>query len=155
MFSIHQVEIMWLCKICSSALIIIALVGLVNIFLWYQLMWISKCLFIWTCECLHNYFIIVKANRQWSQLGWMLTHCRDGLWSSSSCLILDNSVGLWMSIQFVADLVSQSSQHRILHSAKGVNLYPFDSKIACLCQSIKINNNRRVRKMHYFRFHIN
>ena len=38
-----------------------------------------------------------KANRQWSQVGWMLTHHRDGLLSSSLCLILDSSVGLWVS----------------------------------------------------------
>ena len=30
----------------------------------------------------------------------------------------------------------------ILHSAEEDNLSPFDSKIACLCQSIEINNNR-------------
>ena len=33
---------------------------------------------------------------------------------------------------------------RILHSTKDDNLSPFDSKIACLCQSIKTKNNRLV-----------
>ena len=33
---------------------------------------------------------------------------------------------------------------RILHSAEEDNLSPFDSKIACLCQSIKINENKHV-----------
>ena len=33
---------------------------------------------------------------------------------------------------------------RILHSAKEKNLSPFDSKIACLCRSININNNKHV-----------
>ena len=33
---------------------------------------------------------------------------------------------------------------RILHSAEEDNLSPFDSNIACLCQSIEINNNKRV-----------
>ena len=33
---------------------------------------------------------------------------------------------------------------RILHSAEEDNLSPFDSNIACLCQSIEINNNKHV-----------
>ena len=33
---------------------------------------------------------------------------------------------------------------RILHSAEEDNLSPFDSNIVCLCQSIKINNNKHV-----------
>ena len=33
---------------------------------------------------------------------------------------------------------------RILHSAEEDNLSPFDSNIACLCQSIEINNNTHV-----------
>ena len=36
------------------------------------------------------------------------------------------------------------SRVRILLSAEEDNLSPFDSKIACLCQSIKINNNKYV-----------
>ena len=36
---------------------------------------------------------------------------------------------------------------RILHSAEEDNLSPFDSKIACLCQSIEINNNKHIYKM--------
>ena len=41
----------------------------------------------------------VKAKRQWSQVGWMLTHHWNGLLSWSSYLILDSSVGLWVGIQ--------------------------------------------------------
>ena len=37
-------------------------------------------------------------------------------------------------------LVFQTSQFRILHLVEKDNLSPLDSKIACLCQSIKINN---------------
>ena len=33
---------------------------------------------------------------------------------------------------------------RILHSAEEDNLSPFDSNIACLCQSIEINNNKYI-----------
>ena len=81
-----------------------------------------------------------KANRQWSQVGWILTHHRDGLLTSSFCLILDSSVGLWVGIQSAGNLVSQTSRLRILYSADEDNLSPFDSKIACRCQSIKLNN---------------
>ena len=37
---------------------------------------------------------------------------------------------------------------RILRSAQEHNLSPFDSKIACLCKSIKINNNKHVYIIH-------
>ena len=57
-------------------------------------------------------------------------------------LILDNSVSLWAGIQSVGDLVPETSQVRILHSAEEDKLSPFDSSIACLCQSIKISNNK-------------
>ena len=36
------------------------------------------------------------------------------------------------------------SRFQILHSAEEDNLSPFDSNIACLCQSIEINNNKYV-----------
>ena len=55
-------------------------------------------------------------------------------------LILDSSVGLWVGIQSLGDLVCPTSKVRILHSAEADNLSPFYSKIACLCQSIKFNN---------------
>ena len=50
-----------------------------------------------------------------------------------------------MGIQSAGELVSETSQLRILHSAEEDNLSPFDSKIACLCQRVKINNNKHVR----------
>ena len=77
-------------------------------------------------------------------VGWMLTHQKDGLLSLSFWLILDSSVDLWVGIQSADDLVSQTSQLRILHSAEEDNLSPFHSKIACLWQNIKINNNKHV-----------
>ena len=40
--------------------------------------------------------------------------------------------------------VSETLWVRILHSAEEDNLSPCDSKIACLCQSIEINNNKYV-----------
>ena len=59
-------------------------------------------------------------------------------------LILDSSVGLSAGIQSAEDWVSETLWVRILHSAEEDNLSPFDSKIACLCQSIEINNNKYV-----------
>ena len=40
------------------------------------------------------------------------------------------------------DLVLQTFQVQNLRSAEEDNLSPFKSKIACLCQSNKINNNK-------------
>ena len=60
------------------------------------------------------------------------------------CLILDSSVGLSAGIQSAEDWVSETLWVRILLSAEEDNLSPFDSKIACLCQSIEINNNKYV-----------
>ena len=37
---------------------------------------------------------------------------------------------------------------RILHSAEKDNLSPLDSDIACLCQSIEINNNKPLKYMY-------
>ena len=65
-------------------------------------------------------------------------------WVQVFCLILDSSVGLSAGIQSAGDWVSETLRVRILHSAEEDNLSPFDSKIACLCQSIEINNNKYV-----------
>ena len=72
----------------------------------------------------------------------MLADHRDGLSSSSFCLILDSSVGLSAGIQSVEYCVSETLWVRILHSAAEDNLSPIDSKNACLCQSIEINKNK-------------
>ena len=73
----------------------------------------------------------------------MLADHRDGLFSSSFCLILNSSVGLSAGIQSARDLVPKILV-RILHSAEEDNLSPSDSKMTCLCQSIEINNNKHV-----------
>ena len=65
------------------------------------------------------------------------TGCRVQVFS----LILDSSVGLSASIQSAGDLVSGV---QILHLAEEHNLSPFDLNIACLCQSIDINNSKYV-----------
>ena len=54
-------------------------------------------------------------------------------------LILDSSVGLSAGIQSAGDSVPEILWVR-MHSAEEDNLSPFESKIACLCQSIEINN---------------
>ena len=74
----------------------------------------------------------------------VLRVCTCMLSSSFFSLILDCSVGLWVGIQSAGELVSETSQLRILHSAEEDDFSPFDSKIACLCQSIEINNNKHV-----------
>ena len=51
----------------------------------------------------------------------------------------DCSVGLSAGIQSARESVPETLV-RILHPAEEDNLSPFDSKIACLCQSIEINN---------------
>ena len=58
-------------------------------------------------------------------------------------LILDSSVGLSASIQSAGDLVSWTPGSNPAF-CRGTNLSPFDLKIACLCQSIEINNNKYV-----------
>ena len=68
------------------------------------------------------------------------TGCRVQVFS----LILDSSVGLSAGIQSAEDWVSETPWVRILLSAEEDNLSPFDSKIACLCQSIEINNNKYI-----------
>ena len=68
------------------------------------------------------------------------TGCRVQVFS----LILDSSVGLSAGIQSAGDWVSETLWNRILQSAEEDNLSPFDSKIACLCQRIEINNNKYV-----------
>ena len=85
-----------------------------------------------------------KANRQWSQVGWMLTHHWNGLLSSSFSLILDSSFGLWVSTQSAGDLVFETSQLRILHSAEEDNLSPFDSKSLACARAMKLTTNIRV-----------
>ena len=75
---------------------------------------------------------------KWAECSLIIgTGCRVQVFS----LILDSSVGLSASIQSAGDLVSGV---QILHSAEEHNLSPFDLNIACLCQSIEINNSKYV-----------
>ena len=57
--------------------------------------------------------------------------------SSSFSLIIDRSVGLSVGIHSAGDSVPETLV-RILRSVEEGNLSPFDFKITCLCQSIKI-----------------
>ena len=62
-----------------------------------------------------------------------------GCWIQVFGLILDSSVGLSAGIKSAGDSVPKTLV-QILHSAEEDNWSPFDLKIVCLCQSIKINN---------------
>ena len=59
-------------------------------------------------------------------------------WSSISQSVCECAFSL------LANRCLETSRFRILHSAEGNNLSPLDSYIACLCQSIEINNNKHV-----------
>ena len=74
----------------------------------------------------------------------MLTHHRDGLLSSS--FLAWSSIAQSVCQQAFSLLVNRYLRPwvRILPSAEEDNLSPFDSNIACLCQSIEINNNKHV-----------
>ena len=68
-----------------------------------------------------------------------------GCWVQVFSLILDSSVGL--SASWIFSLLANwclGPRVQILHSAEEHNLSPFDLNIACLCQSIEINNNKHV-----------
>ena len=73
----------------------------------------------------------------------MLADHRDGLSSSSFAW---SSIAQSVCQQAFSLLVNRylRSWVRILPSAEEDNLSPFDSNIACLCQSIEINNNKYV-----------
>ena len=81
-----------------------------------------------------------ESGVKWAECSLIIgTGCRVQIFS----LILDSSVGLSASIQSAGDLVS-GTRVSILHSAEEHNLSPFDLNIACLRQSIEINNNKYV-----------
>ena len=97
-----------------------------------------------------------NAKRLWGQVGWMLADHRDGL-SSSSFLAwssIAQSVCQW-AFSLLAIWCLRPWWVRILLSAEEDNLSPFDSNIACLCQSIEINNNKHddvIKWKHFSRF---
>ena len=81
-----------------------------------------------------------ESGVKWAECSLIIgTGCRVQIFS----LILDSSVRLSASIQSAGDLVS-GTRVSILHSAEEHNLSPFDLNIACLRQSIEINNNKYV-----------
>ena len=79
------------------------------------------------------------------QVGWMLADHRDGL--SSSSFVAWSSIAQSVcqrALSLLAIWCLRPWWVRILPSAEEDNLSPFDSNIACLCQSIEINNNKHV-----------
>ena len=91
-----------------------------------------------------------KANWKWGRVGRMLADHRCGILSSSFSLILDSSVGLSADIQSAGDSVAETL-FRTEHLTEEDNLSPFDSKIACPCQSIEINNSTHVYRQSQMR----
>ena len=92
-----------------------------------------------------------KANWQWGRVGWMLADHRDGL--SSSKFLAWSSIAQSVCQQEFSLLANRCMRPwvRILHSAEEDNLSPFDSNIACLCQTIEINNNKHVYRQRQVR----
>ena len=82
-----------------------------------------------------------KANRQWGGVGWMLADNRGGLLCSSFLLyprLLSRLlIGYSICWRFGSrDLGSNPAEED--------NMSFFDSKVACLCQSIGINTNNHI-----------
>ena len=73
----------------------------------------------------------------------MLADHRDGLLDSSFSLVLDSSVGLSVGIQSAGDSVPETLGSDSAFS-RGRQLVSFRFEIACLCQSIIIDNNKHV-----------
>ena len=92
-----------------------------------------------------------NAKWQWGQVGWMLADHRNGL--SSSSFLAWSSIAQWVCQQAITLLANRCLRPwvRILYSAEENNLSPFDSNIACLCQSIDINNNKHVYRQNQVR----
>ena len=67
-------------------------------------------------------------------------------WSSIAQSVCQRAFSL-LEIRF-----QRSFWVRILHLAEEDNLSPFDSIIACLCQSIEINNNKQPKWWNYWPF---
>ena len=86
-----------------------------------------------------------NAKWLWGRMGWMLADHRDGL-SSSSFLawsLIAQSV-CQRAFSLLAIWCLRPWWVRILLSAEEDILSPFDSNIACLCQSIEISYNKHV-----------
>ena len=91
--------------------------------------------------CILNQLCLFVNSRNFSQNGWSWGRGIEFkfflAWSSKPQLVCQqafNRPGIWCLRTWV----------RILHSAGEDNLSPFNLKIACLCQSIEINNNKLV-----------
>ena len=69
----------------------------------------------------------------------------DGWQNSYSCPYAARTRLLWTASRFkVSSLNKNMSWPLILHLAEKGNLSPSDSKIACLCHRIEINNNKHI-----------
>ena len=89
-----------------------------------------------------------KVNWQWGQVGWMLADHRDGLSSSSFLTWSSIARSVCQRAFSLLTIWCLGPRVQILHSAEEHNLSPFDLNIACLCQSIEINNNKYILMSH-------
>ena len=87
-----------------------------------------------------------NAKRLWGRVGYMLADHRDGLSSSSFAWSSIAQSVCQRAFSLLAIWCLRPWWVRILPSAEEDNLSPFDSNIACLCQSIEINRNKHDRK---------
>ena len=77
-------------------------------------------------------------------ISWMLVDYRDGLSSSSFLAWSSIAQSVCQRAFSLLAIWCLGPRVQILHSAEEHNLSPFDLNIACLCQSIEINNNKYV-----------
>ena len=85
---------------------------------------------------------IAASNNHLHLISFHLTHCTFTArlwWAFELC----HQIRLSAGIQSAGDSIPETLV-RILHSAEEDNLSTFDSKIACLCQSIKINDSKHI-----------
>ena len=91
--------------------------------------------------------LLTVSGVKWAECSLIIgTGCRVQVFS----LILDSPVGLSAGIQSAGDLVSGAPGSNPAFSREK-KLSPFDSNIACLCQSIEINNNKYVYRQNQVR----
>ena len=106
-----------------------------NEFRIYMYMYVCVCVCIYVCV----YTYMSGSEVEWAECLLIIgTGCRVFLaWSSIAQSVCQQAFSL-LANRCLRPLVP------ILHSAEEDCLSPFDSNIACLCQSIEINNNKHV-----------
>ena len=111
----------------------------------YVLCMYVLCMYVCMHACMHaSPELGAKVNWQWGQVGWMLADHRNGLSSSSFLAWSSIAQSVCQRAFSLLAIWCLGPRDQILHSAEEHNLSPFDLNIACLCQSIELNNNKHV-----------